>query len=32
MGSLFEYYRMKTNEDNEIVFQRVKKEDIKICR
>ena len=31
MIGLFNYYRMKTNEDDELVFQRVKEEDIKIC-
>ena len=28
---LFNYYRKKTNEDDEIVFEKVKEEDIKIC-
>lgn len=31
MIGLFNYYRMKTNEDDEIVFRKVKEEDIKIC-
>lgn len=31
MIGLFNYYRMKTNEDDEVVFQKVKEEDIKIC-
>lgn len=31
MIGLFNYYRMKTNEDDEVVFQRVKEEDITIC-
>lgn len=31
MIGLFNYYRMKTNEDDELVFQKVKEEDIKIC-
>lgn len=31
MESLFEYYRMKANENDEVIFQRVKKEDITIC-
>lgn len=31
MIGLLNYYRMKTNEDDEVVFQRVKEEDIKIC-
>ena len=31
MIGLFNYYRMKTNENDELVFQRVKEEDIKIC-
>lgn len=31
MIGLLNYYRMKTNEDDELVFQRVKEEDIKIC-
>lgn len=31
MSSLFNYYRMKTNEDDEIVFEKVKEEDITIC-
>lgn len=31
MSSLFNFYRMKTNEDDEIVFEKVKEEDITIC-
>ena len=31
MSCLFNYYRKKTNEDDEIVFEKVKEEDIKIC-
>ena len=30
MIGLFNYYRMKTNEDDEVVFQKVKEEDITI--
>lgn len=30
MLGLFNYYRMKTNEDDEVVFQKVKEEDITI--
>ena len=31
MIGLFNYYRMKTNENDEVTFQRVKEEDITIC-
>ena len=31
MIGLLNYYRIKNNEDDEIVFQRVKEEDITIC-
>ena len=31
MSSFFNYYRMKTNENDEIVFEKVKIEDITIC-
>ncbi len=30
MIGLFNYYRMKTNEDDEVIFQKVKEEDITI--